>query len=124
MNKHFHGKAAVPRQSKNADSLKESLSAWIDNRLLSVASSNIDNLYDKYRIDYLNSHKKYAALVKIVVDYVAEKEVMSAAHDILSNLEIEFSNPLSNGQKDAAGICGAELSKIIEIFKSKQETTT
>tara|TARA_X000001382_G_C3169779_1_gene179090 strand:+ start:281 stop:649 length:369 start_codon:yes stop_codon:yes gene_type:complete len=122
MNNHFYKKASLPRQAKNASSLKESLSEWADKRLLNVVSANENSNQDKYRVDYSNSHKRYAEMIKIVVDYVPDSwdQVRPAANRILSNLEIEFNSPMSSGQKDAAGICGAELKKIIEIFNIEE----
>jgi len=107
-------KAAVPRQARNASTLRDALKEWRDNRLLPVAKS-CENLNDSYRMQFGKYHKEYANRVSDIIDSeCSDLQLYKYAQAWLTEFRecLEHENP-RGALKDAAGLCGAELQKII-----------
>ena len=96
MNEFYLSKASIPRDVRNATNLREALRSYIDKRLLHVADACLQNDHDLFR--------------KVVQD------VNYLAKSIVTWIQEDFENALTGAQKDAAGLCGAELMKIIESY--------
>ncbi len=116
MNQFYLGKASIPRRVKNASSLREALGSWGTDRLLNVASSCETAPDDDYRFEYGRIHKRYANLSFLISEAIAHNVVEYTAETLLLWIKEDFDLATSGAQRDAAGLCGAELMLIIKEF--------
>jgi len=113
MNEFYKGKAGLPRQTRNAKSLRDALEAWRDYRILSVVKACRDVKKDNYRQEFANYHENYANQISEILE--SPDEIGMQIKMMYSNFESEFTNDLSGPKRDSVGICGAELEKIIAL---------
>ena len=111
MNEFYLSKASIPRDVRNATNLREALRSYIDKRLLHVADVCLQHDRDPFRKEFGLIHKRYANTLSIVTEVV--QDVNYLAKSIVTWIQEDFENALTGAQKDAAGLCGAELMKII-----------
>jgi hypothetical protein len=116
MNQFYFGKASIPRRVKAATSLREALGLWGTDRLLHVANSCESATDDSYRFEYGRIHKRYANFSFLISEAIAHNVVEYTAETLLLWMKEDFDAAASGAQKDAAGICGAELALIIDNF--------
>jgi hypothetical protein len=114
----YSRKAAVPRSAKTASTLREALARWGTDRLLNVvdASEGCDN---PYRREFGQIHRRYANMTFLISEAIANNNLEYTARTLLHWIEEDFGNALTGAQKDAAGLCAAELSNIIDLFEEK-----
>lgn len=115
MNEFYAKKAAVPRSAKDSGQLRESLANWGTDRLLSIVDSCKDT-QDTYRKEFGRIHKRYANMTFLITETVPDKKLAYTAETLLHWLEEDFGYATTGAQKDAAGLCGAELLKILKLY--------
>jgi len=118
MNQFYFEKASIPRRVKAAKSLREALGLWGTDRLLQVANSCEAAKDDPYRIEYGRIHKRYANLSFLISEAIAHNVLEYTAETLLLWMKEDFDVAATGAQKDAAGICGAELALIIDNHTS------
>jgi len=109
-------KAAVPRRALAATTLREAMGIWGTERLLSIAKS-CENTEDTYRIEYGRIHKRYANITFLISETMTEQNLQYTAETLLHWLVEDFKDAHTGAQKDAAGICAAELRVLIDKFR-------
>ena len=114
MNEFYLSKASIPRDVRQAANLREALRSYIDKRLLHVADVCLQNDDDPFRKEFGLIHKRYANTLSIVTEAV--QDVNYLTRSMVTWIQEDFENALTSAQKDAAGLCGAELMKIIENY--------
>jgi len=116
MNDFYRGKAALPREARNSSTLSGSLAAWRDKRLLNVvkACEGTDN---KFRLNFGIMHQEYADEVEAIL--LATGKERELCNDLLEKMRSRFKMgclaAMPGWVKDASGLCGAELEKILSI---------
>ena len=118
MNEFYFKKAAVPREALSACDLREALRMYTMKRLLNVADVCRMNNDDPFRKEFGIIHHRYANMLLMVTE--ATPDVGYLAQSVAVWMEEDFKNAMSGAQKDAAGLCGAELLKIINQFNGGQ----
>ena len=114
MNEFYFKKAALPRDSRNAPNLREALRAYIDKRLLRVADVCLQNDHDSFRKEFGLIHRRYANTLSLVTEAVQDVNYLTKS--MITWIQEDFENAMTGAQKDAAGLCGAELIKIMEHY--------
>ena len=109
-------KAAVPRSAKDALKLRDSLACWGTDRLLNIVGACHDS-DDLYRKEFGRIHERYANMTFLITQTVPDKSLAYTAETLLHWLEEDFEYAATGAQKDAAGVCGAELLKILDYVK-------
>jgi UDP-N-acetylmuramyl tripeptide synthase len=116
MNDFYRNKTSLPREVKNASTLREALKAWKEKRLLNVVSAcrDSDNLYRK---NFSVIHQEYADAVDIILTSAADERETSETllEDIESRFKVGRLQFVPGWIKDASGLCGAELEKILSL---------
>jgi hypothetical protein len=112
VNEFYLQKAAVPREARNAPDLRIALREYITRRLLHVADVCRTHNEDPFRKEFGLIHNRYANILLMVTE--ATQNVAYLANSVAVWMEEDFENAATGAQKDAAGLCGAELIKIIE----------
>jgi hypothetical protein len=112
MNEYYRQKAALPRGARQG-SLRDRLKAWVEQRLLHVteACSGHD---DNYRVHFGRLHKNYADGMMHLIQTEPDETLESELRRSLNALRIQFELSQAGWQTDAAGLCGAELEKILD----------
>jgi hypothetical protein len=108
-------KASIPRTVRTAGNLREALARWGTDRLLSIVDANRE-MEDKYRREYGQIHKRYANMTFLIAEAIENNNLKYTTETLLHWIIEDFENASTGAQKDAAGLCGAELSKIMEMF--------
>ena len=116
MNQFYFNKASVPRRVKQAGDLREALGLWGTDRLLHVANACNVAKDDTYRFQFGRIHKRYANMAFLISEAIANNVVEYTAETLLLWIKEDFDLAASGAEKDAAGICGAELALIIKNF--------
>jgi len=116
MNEFYFKKASVPRRVKEAHSLRDALGLWGTDRLLNVANTCESVKDDPYRFEFGRIHKRYANFSFLISEAIANNVVEYTAETLLLWMREDFDSAATGAQKDAAGICGAELALIIDKF--------
>ena len=116
MNDVYFKKAAIPRSVRQAGNLREALARWGTDRLLSVVDANAA-FETPYRREFGLIHRRYANMTFLISEAIANDNLEYTADTLLHWIEEDFNNALTGAQKDAAGLCGAELSNIMGLFK-------
>ena len=114
----YLNKAALPRSAKNAPNLREALARWGTDRLLNVVDAN-RGIEDKYRKEFGATHRRYANMTFLITEAITNNNLKYTAETLLHWIYEDFNDALTSAQKDAAGICAAELSTLIELYKEK-----
>jgi|TARA_R110000824_G_scaffold137783_6_gene302477 hypothetical protein len=117
MNEFHHGKAALPRDVRNAPDLRNALRAYIDKRLLHVSNICLQHGEDSFRKEYGLIHKRYANTLTLVAE--ATQDVNYLTKSVIEWINEDFNTSLTGAQRGAAGICGAELLKIVESYEGR-----
>ena len=115
MNEFYKKKAAVPRSATNSPRLRESLANWGTDRLLNIIDS-CKGSKDIYREEFGRIHKRYANMTFLITETVPDQKLAYTAETFLHWLEEDFEYATTGAQKDAAGLCGAELLKILKLY--------
>ena len=116
MRETYFKKAAIPRTAKNAPNLREALARWGTDRLLNVVDANAD-AKDKYRKEFGMIHRRYANMTFLISEAITNNNLNYTAETLLHWISEDFENAMTSAQKDAAGLCGAELKSLIELHK-------
>ena len=122
MNDFYFSKAAIPRQARQAPDLRESLRAYVIERLLKVADVCLMHDEDPFRKEFGHIHRRYANMLLMVTEAIQDVDYL--AKSIITWIQEDFVSATSGAQKDAAGLCGAELIKILEIHKENKNAST
>ena len=115
MNEFYLGKVSIPRSVKHAKKIRDSLAAWGTDRLLHIVRA-CEGDDDKYREEFGRIHNRYANMTFLIPEAVPDKSLAYTAETLLHWLQEDFEYASTGAQKDAAGICGAELFKILSLY--------
>ena len=113
MNDFYFSKAAVPRQARQAPNLRAGLRSYVTERLLKVADVCLMHNEDPYRKEFGFLHRRYANMLLMVTEAIQDVNYLTKS--IITWIEEDFASAMTGAQRDAAGLCGAELMKILEI---------
>jgi hypothetical protein len=117
MNDFYFSKAAVPRQARQAPNLREGLRAYVTERLLKVADVCLMHDDDPFRKEFGFLHRRYANMLLMVTEAIQDVDYLTKS--IVTWMHEDFIVATSGAQRDAAGLCGAELMNILETYKEK-----
>jgi hypothetical protein len=113
MNEFYKNKAGLPREARNANSLRDAIIFWKEKRLLHVVKA-CDGIDDAFRSDFGSLHKLFANTVDRILDtdrgHLRERLEKWA----IEMLEA-FESSHSGAKHEAYGLCGAELEKILSM---------
>lgn len=112
----YFRKASLPRTVKNAPTLREALARWGTDRLLSIVDAN-NGIDDKYRKEFGMIHRRYANMTFLISEAITNNNLNYTAETLLHWISEDFKDAMTSAQKDAAGLCGAELSVLIDLHK-------
>ena len=115
MNNIYQQKASIPRTVRNAGTLREAIARWGTDRLLSIVDANRE-MEDKYRSEFGQIHKRYANMTFLIAEAIESNNLKYTTETLLHWIVEDFENATTGAQKDAAGLCAAELKKIMEMF--------
>ena len=115
MNDFYLQKVSLPRSVKNCDKLRESLARWATDRLLNVVDS-CRGADDNYRAEYGRIHNRYANMTFMITEAVPDSNLAYASETLLVWMQEDFSESSSGAQRDAAGLCSAELFTILKDY--------
>ena len=118
MNDFYSDKASVPRIALNASSLREAMGEWGIHRLLNVVRACEEApSKDKYRKEFGRIHSRYANMTFLISEAIGADNLKYTAETLLHWISEDFERAETGAQRDAAGLCGAELGVIMERFK-------
>ena len=115
MNEFYTGKASLPREARNADTLREAILAYTTSRLLSVADTCLLHPDDSFRKEFGLIHRRYANFLFVVSEALQDTDYFTKS--VITWIEEDFKNASTGAQREAAGLVGAELTKIVEIYQ-------
>lgn len=118
MNEFHYDKASLPRDVHNAPDLRNALRMYIDKRLLHVSDVCLQHNEDRFRKEYGLIHKRYANTLTLVVEATQDVEYLTKS--VIEWINEDFNDAITGAQKGAAGICGAELLKIVESYENRR----
>jgi hypothetical protein len=110
----YYEKASLPRESRNASDLRNSLRAYTARRLLHVADVCGAVEDDDYRKEYCLIHKRYANTLTIITEAVQDVEYLTKS--LITWMRDDYENAMTGAQKDSAGMCATELLMIVDKF--------
>ena len=124
MNEFYKAKAAVPREAKNG-SLRERIEGWKQKRLMPIITA-CENAEDSYRQEF---HKFHTAVVENINNILSvEDEFLVVAAEqwtdvyrIIFESKAQGDHGFTGAYQDTYGLCGAELEKILEIYKESSK---
>jgi hypothetical protein len=119
MNDFYFSKAAVPRQARQAPDLREGLRAYVTERLLKVADVCLIHNEEPYKKEFGTLHRRYANMLLMVTEAIQDVDYLTKSVAVW--IQEDFESAANGAQRDAAGLCGAELIKILEIYKENEE---
>jgi hypothetical protein len=117
MNEFYTQKAGIPREVKNAPSLREAVRMYTMKRLLHVADVCRQHSDDSFRKEFGIIHHRYANMLFIVTEAVQDVEYLTKS--VITWMEEDFKNALTGAQREAAGVCASELTQIVQHFKGE-----
>jgi hypothetical protein len=117
MNDFYFSKAAIPRSVRQAGDLREVLRAYTMERLLKVADVCLQHDEDPYRKEFGTLHRRYANMLLMVTEAIQDVNYLTKS--IITWMQEDFESAVNGAQRDAAGLCGAELIKILETYNEK-----
>jgi len=112
MNEFYFSKAAVPRSARQAADLREGLRAYVTDRLLKVADVCLQHESDPYRKEFGFLHRRYANMLLMVTEAIQDVDYLTKS--VITWIEEDFNGAMTGAQRDAAGLVGVELLKIVE----------
>lgn len=115
MNDYYLSKASLPRTVKSNTVLRESLAAWGTDRLLNVVDA-CQNSNDDFRSEFGRIHKRYANMTFMITQAVPNEKLAYAAETLLIWLQEDFEKADTGARREAAGICSAELFRLLELY--------
>ena len=122
MNDFYFKKASLPRAVMGTSTLREAMGLWGTQRLLNVSRSCEESgAGDKYRREFGRIHSRYAEMTFLISEAMSADNLKYTAETLLHWIADDFKNAETGAQKDAAGLCGAELTMMIEKFKWRKE---
>ena len=68
---------------------------------------------DPYRKEFGTLHRRYANMLLMVAEAIQDVDYLTKS--IATWMQEDFDSAVNGAQRDAAGLCGAELMKILEI---------
>tara|TARA_A100001037_G_C15112099_1_gene619499 strand:+ start:342 stop:698 length:357 start_codon:yes stop_codon:yes gene_type:complete len=113
MNLFYQKKATVPREARSGE-LRDRLTAWRDKRLMHVAAA-CEKTTDKFRLKFGALHLGFAKNVDKILEK-KDSELVGEVEMWINNLEESFSQNQKGANHDAVGLCGAELSLILNSY--------
>jgi hypothetical protein len=113
----YNNKASLPREARSAATLRNALRGYIDKRLLHVSMACLQNDKDPFRKEFGLIHQRYANMLTLVAE--ATQDVNYLTRSVIEWVEEDFKNASTGAQKDAAGLCSAELRKIVQQFENR-----
>jgi len=114
MNDFYFNKATIPRECKSASDLRNALRTYATKRLLHVSDVCLENSHDKFREEFGQWHTRYANMVFVVTEAVQDVDYL--IRSVITWIEQDFENAATGASREAAGLCGAELTKIVELY--------
>ena len=117
MNKFYLEKVSLPREVRASVNLREALRGYVTKRLLHVSDICLQHDEDVFRKEFGLLHKRYANMLFLATE--ATQDVEYVCKSIVTWIEEDFENATTGAQRDAAGVCGAELLHIIEQFTKR-----
>ena len=118
MNDFYFSKAAVPRQARQAPDLREGLRSYVTERLLKVADVCLMHDEDPYRKEFGTLHRRYANMLLMVAEAIQDVDYLTKS--IATWMQEDFDSAANGAQRAAAGLCGAELIKILEVYNENE----
>ena len=124
MNEFYRCKAAVPRQARSAETLSDALESLIVFRWEHIAGVNEESVgqssdpegEDRYRFWFGKMHRNYIQKLRHIISISQTKtDLLDEIEKLLDSIRLDFNSDMG-GYKDAAGLCGAELEKVLEIY--------
>ncbi len=115
MNDYYLKKASLPRSAKSQTHLRESLASWGTDRLLHVVNACHDS-DDCFRSEFGRIHNRYANMTFMITQSVPDTKLAYAAETLLIWLQEDFEYADSGAQREAAGICSAELYQLLKLY--------
>jgi hypothetical protein len=115
MNDFYKNKAAIPREARNAKDIRSALEAWRDKRLLNVVEA-CGETEDPYRKYFSMTHQGLVNTLNEILEK-DDEEIYELAQEWLDLIHEHFFSPavvIVAAQREAIGLCGAELQKIVE----------
>jgi hypothetical protein len=114
VNEFYRNKVSLPRDVRQAESLRSALLLWKEKRLLTVvlACTDTNNLF---RENFGALHQEYAdAVDAILMSPSCERELsQSLLADIKTRFKTGCLAAVPGWIKDASGLCGSELEYIL-----------
>lgn len=120
MNDFYFSKAAVPRAARQGVDLRDGLRSYVTERLLKVADVCLMHDEDPFRKEFGFLHRRYANMLLMVTEAIQDVDYLTKS--IVTWIQEDFVSATSGAQRDAAGLCGAELIKILEIYKENDKS--
>jgi hypothetical protein len=118
VNDFYFSKAAVPRQARQAPGLREGLRSYITERLLKVADVCLMQDKDAYRKEFGTLHRRYANMLLMVTEAIQDVDYLTKS--VVVWIQEDFESAVNGAQRDAAGLCAAELIKILEVYNENE----
>jgi len=115
MNEFYRKKASLPRQARNTESLAESLTAWKEFRLKNVVQA-CSNAEDSFRSIFGLLHEIAIKKIDAMLLSDSQEEINAAAVSWYEAIREQFETTAPSGAlRDALGLTGAELEKILGL---------
>ena len=113
MNEFYTTKSSLPREVRQAPCLRDALREYTARRLLNVADTCRQHNEDMFRKEFGIIHQRYANLLVLVSEALQDTDYFTKS--VITWIEEDFKNAMTGAQKEAAGLVGAELMKIVEM---------
>ena len=117
MNEFYHQKGSLPRDVRSAPSLRDALRVYVTKRLLHVADTCRQNDHDVFRKEFGLCHRRYANMLFMATE--ATQDVGYMTKSIITWIQEDFENAMTGAQKEAAGLCGAELTLLVKQYENR-----
>lgn len=115
MNNFYRKKAALPRQARNAENLAQALAAWREFRLKNVVQA-CANEEDSFRATFGLLHEIAVKQIDTMLLSDSQEEINAAAVSWYEAIREQFETTAPTGAlRDALGLTGAELEKILGL---------
>ena len=115
MNDFYVNKASLPRECRRAPDLRTALQNYATKRLLHVSDVCLEHSSDIFRKEFGLLHLRYANMLFVITEVV--QDVSYLVKSLITWLNEDFNNALSGAQKDAAGLCCAELTLLVTLYQ-------
>ena len=117
MNSFYFSKVNLPRAVRQGEDLRDSLRHYVTERLLKIADICLQHEEDAFRKEFGLLHKRYANMIFIVTEAV--QDVNYLIKSIVTWATDDFESATTGAQRDAYGLIGAELMKIIKLHQGQ-----